>query len=328
LGRIVVTSLRKELEAPTGIRGLLGRGKRRISRSVRKGLRNYRERIEGLIDQRRLKSEIDKLRSSADLAKPLPDFLIIGAPKCATSWLGAALTPQSNILMVKDEIEYFTSHLDRPLDWYVARFEGLLATSDKPKRLAPGEKLFLGEKSAGYCGLSPARIRLVHRLLPDARLILMIRDPVARHWSHAKRYFSKAKAQRRGFKSLDSRQQLERFFRQTRHYSEFSKMIENWTNVYPAKSLLIVSQEAALADPAATFERVIRHIGAEGVGARRMKHALRSDRNRGPQVSMPPEVARYLERMFAGERKRLERVLHARFPGDPTAAINMPQARP
>ena len=47
----------------------------------------------------------------------------------------------------------------------------------------------IGEKSAGYCGISASRIRLVHRLLPEARLILMVRDPVKRHWSHAKRYF-------------------------------------------------------------------------------------------------------------------------------------------
>jgi hypothetical protein len=308
---------------------LLGRSKRRISRSVRKSLRVYRDQIDGLLAQRRLRREIDgtPLRSATDLTKPVPDFLIIGAPKCATSWLGGALTRQSHILMVDDEIEYFTSHIDRPLNWYLAHFEELLATSDKTKRLGPGERLFLGEKSAGYCGLSPARIRLVHRLFPDARLILMIRDPVARHWSHAKRYFSKAKAQRKGFESLDSWQQLQRFFTMMRRYSEFSKMIENWTDVYPAERLLVVSQEAAFAGPGATFERVIRHIGAEGVGAPRMKHALRNDRNQGPVVSMPPDVALYLERMFAGERTRLERVLRTRFPAEAMAEINLPKPR-
>ena len=70
----------------------------------------------------------------------------------------------------------------------------------------------LGEKSAGYCGISRSRIKLVRRLLPDARLILMVRDPVARHWSHAKRYFSKEKSQKRGYESLDSRQKLYEFF--------------------------------------------------------------------------------------------------------------------
>ena len=46
-------------------------------------------------------------------------------------------------------------------------------------------------------------------------------------------------------------------------------MIENWTDVYPAERLLIVSQETAFAEPGGTFERVLRHIGAyEGFAPR------------------------------------------------------------
>lgn len=262
--------------------------------------------------QRRLRREIDAAKNAA---WPLPDFLIIGAPKCATSWLAGALSRQPHVCMVPDEIEYFTSHIHRPLQWYRAHFEELLAAADETKRLGTHERPILGEKSAGYCGLTPARIRLIHRLLPDARLILMIRDPVTRHWSHAKRFFSKKKAQRRGYESVTSRQQLYKFFSRVRRFSEFSKMIENWTDVYPAKHLLIVSQEVAFADPGTTFEKVMRHIGAsDRLDRTRMKHALRNNRNQGPAVPMPPDVAFYLERMLAGERTRLKEVLQARFP--------------
>lgn len=255
---------------------VLSTTKQQFSRFARRHLGDSRKWFEALIDQERRRREIQAASPEGAIngQRPRPDFLIIGAPKCGTSWLGAALTRQSRILMVPDEVEYFSSHLDRPLHWYLAHFEQLLA-SDKAKRAKPGDKLLLGEKSAGYCGLTPSRIRLVHRLLPDARLILMVRDPVKRHWSHAKRYFSKAKKQRRGYESLSSRQQLHRFFSRTRRFSEFSTMIENWTDVYPAGRLLIVSQEAAIADPLQTFDRVMRHIGVAGPNPPRIKHALR-----------------------------------------------------
>ena len=55
-----------------------------------------------------------------------------------------------------------------------------------------------------------------------------------------------------------------------------------------------------------------------------MKHVLRNDRNQGPSVSMPEDVAQYLEQMFAGERTRLERVLRERFQEEAVRAIGLP----
>ena len=313
------------------ISALLGRSRRHVGPLVRQRLHDFQQQIGGLIAQRRLRREIDEAlakRAVSGTNVPLPNFLIIGAPKCATSWLAAALRVQPQVFMVPDEIEYFSSHLDRPLRWYLSHFEEGLATTDILPELRYGEGLSLGEKSAGYCVLSPARIRLVHRLLPDPRLVLMIRDPVARHWSHAKRFFSKNKAQRRGYESLSSRQQLHRFFSRTRRFSEFSRMIENWTDVYPAERLLVVSQEAAFADPTATLKRVLYHLGIVGdLDPARMKRALRNDRNQGPPVPMPPDVADHLERMFAGERVRLEAVLRARLSPQAVSEIGLSQAR-
>jgi len=54
----------------------------------------------------------------------------------------------------------------------------------------------------------------------------MIRDPVTRHWSHAKRFFSKKKAQDRGYHSLDSREQLNRFFIGTHRFSQLEVVSE------------------------------------------------------------------------------------------------------
>jgi hypothetical protein len=274
--------------------------------------RDLRKRYFGSIGswrwERRLRREIDSaLSDKKDLL--LPDFLIIGAPKCATSWLRAALAQHPQVRIVRDEIEYFSSHVDRPLQWYLSHFEELAGQGDAAE-LGEGEKLVMGEKSAGYCGISPARVKLVHRLLPDARLILMIRDPVSRHWSHAKRYFSKEKSQAKGYQSLDSRQKLYEFFTRTRRFSEFSKTIENWTSVYPPERLLVISQESAFADPVREFERALNHINASGGISRvKMKRVKRNNKNSGPVVPMPPDVKDFLEQMFAKERESLAGIL-------------------
>jgi len=270
--------------------------------------KRYRRGIGQLREERRLRREINEVLSERSSDLILPDFLIIGAPKCATSWLQSALNQHPQVRMVPDEIEFFSSHLDRPLQWYLDHFTELVK-QEAGDASAEGKRLVIGEKSAGYCGISGARIRLVHRLLPEARLILMVRDPVKRHWSHAKRYFSKEKAQERGYRSLDSRQRLFEFFKRTRRFSEFSKIIESWTKVYPPERLLVINQEEAFADPVGIFERALRHIGVEPDAHMKLKKVARNTKNSGPVVPMPDDVKDYLEKMFKGERQSLAEVL-------------------
>jgi hypothetical protein len=101
-------------------------------------------------------------------------------------------------------------------------------------------------------------------------------------------------------------------------------MIENWTDVYPAEQLLVISQEKALTSPGEIFVRVMRHIGAaEDLEGAVLKHALRRDRNQGPGIPLPPHVAAYLEQMFAGERQRLPQVLCERFPAEAISQMNV-----
>jgi hypothetical protein len=239
-----------------------------------------------------------------------PDFIIIGAPKCGTSWLQGVLSQHPNIVMVPDEIEYFSAHLERyPLDWYVHHFTQCLASAaaTKPKIDV------IGEKSARYCSITLDRIRVIHRLLPDARLILMTRDPVARHWSHAKRYFSKQRinSHKDGVLAVPQSTLFD-FLTSTRPLGEFSTMIANWTAVYPREQLLIVSQEKTLARPLETYAAVLAHIDVASDYDPASIRFLSEQKNRGPRIEMPDDVAELLEGMFASERRHLRELLGER----------------
>jgi hypothetical protein len=230
-----------------------------------------------------------------------PNFLIIGAPKCATSWLNGVLGQHPQIFTIPDEIEYFSAHLDKSLDWYAAHFSPLrLGMND-----GQHSGCLVGEKSAGYCAMSRRRIRLLHRLLPEARLILMIRDPVTRHWAHAKRHLSKPNHGNLESETLLSSPQLFDFFRQFRRFGEFSQMIEKWLDFYPSESLLVLRQEEALTNPRAVLDRVLQHIGASTDYDLNSLTLLPKRKNQGPSLAMPEEVKDFLEGMFAAERERL-----------------------
>ena len=231
-----------------------------------------------------------------------PDFIIIGAPKCGTSWLQRALAQHPQILLVPNEIEYFSMHLDYPLGWYLDHFARRLKAAPSTSGTIP----ILGEKSARYCAIGPDRIRLFHRLLPDVKLVLMTRDPVARHWSQAKRHFSKRRINKReGGVLAIPREQLFDYFENMRPLGEFTKMITNWLEVYRSEQLLLVSQEGTLVSPREAYDAVLAHIGASREYNPAAIKLLHAKTNLGPEVNMPSDVADYLVHMFAPEQDRL-----------------------
>jgi hypothetical protein len=105
---------------------------------------------------------------------PLPGFIIIGAQKSATRWLRVNLGRHPEIYAATSELGYFDhkSRLARGgVGWYRAQFSEF------------GGKPVVGEATPGYLmwrnspGLVASRI---HELLPDVRLIAVLRDPVDR----------------------------------------------------------------------------------------------------------------------------------------------------
>ena len=108
---------------------------------------------------------------------PLPTFLVIGAMKCGTTSLYRYLADHPEIGMSpRKEIEFFSDDANwaRGGDWYREHFQDFAGA------------LAVGECSTGYTKFpaypdAPARIA---ELLPNAKLVYLVRDPVARIRSH------------------------------------------------------------------------------------------------------------------------------------------------
>jgi hypothetical protein len=102
----------------------------------------------------------------------LPGLLLLGAPKCGTSTLAAwwDAHPQGYTARRK-EVGFFTVEWERGLDWYRQQFAGA----------QPGQVTC--DASPGYMYFDEALDR-IKADLPDARLALVLREPVSRVWSH------------------------------------------------------------------------------------------------------------------------------------------------
>lgn len=115
----------------------------------------------------------------AGLVGPLPSFLIIGTQRGGTTYLHDLLSdhPWVSPGLVK-EIHFFERQYERGLDWYRANFaSGRLAARNAQ------EQTIVGEATANYL-FSPCVPQRVHDAMPNVRLIILLRNPTDRAFSH------------------------------------------------------------------------------------------------------------------------------------------------
>lgn len=103
----------------------------------------------------------------------LPDFIIVGAPRCGTTSLYHYLRQHPDVFMsTPKEPEYFSG--TGPVNT-LPEYEALFGEADAYQAV--------GEASVCYLH-SPQACTRIKETIPDARLIAILRDPAVRAYSH------------------------------------------------------------------------------------------------------------------------------------------------
>lgn len=102
-----------------------------------------------------------------------PDFLCIGAQKSGTTWIDSLLRGSQQVFLPerRKEVHYFDRYFGRGPEWYGEIFSHC------------SDELICGECTPAYLHHPecPARVAAV---CPNVKLIVSLRDPAARAWSH------------------------------------------------------------------------------------------------------------------------------------------------
>jgi len=250
---------------------------------------------------------LDVLLSPLDVFRSdmLPTFLIIGAQKAGTTSLASYLTAHPDVVASKwKEVHFFDLNYAKGRDWYRAHFP--VGRKRKLRSRLPGSVLMSGDATPYYL-LHPRVPERAAKLLPDARIIIMLRDPVDRAYSH---YHHEV---RLGIEPLTFEDaiaaepiriagELEKLqsdsLYQSVNYQHFTYLergiyavqILRWLKWFRRDRILMLSAEQFFKDPKAEYERVLSFLGlrpfplpsypAEHVGrysplSSRMKDSLR-----------------------------------------------------
>ncbi len=225
------------------------------------------------------------------------DFLGIGAQKAGTSWLYENLNqiPEFSLPPIK-EIHYFDRSHDYPspnalsktllvnrlkekkyflramktvlsnaarCNWELSRFYLKWFFSNYSDKwymsLFRGFDGYTGEITPSYSILSKEDIIRVRNLQPDIKLILMLRNPIDRAWSHYRfstrkiNNFNKEKIHADDIiKFMESNGQSLR--------SDYIRTIDNYLSTFRKEQLLICFYDAISDNPKKLLNNILKHI--------------------------------------------------------------------
>jgi hypothetical protein len=269
-----------------------------------------------------------------------PNFLVIGAQKAGTTWLDRNLRCHPQIwLPPEKEIHYFD--LPRPLpfaalllapvraarswtkarlerdyakvkageqslSWYL-RYYFLPRTQSWYRSLfKPGPGQICGESTPRYATLPDATVEKIHRMMPDLKLIYLLRDPIDRMWSDLA-MFQRRRFGGRGLRRADAKT-MRRFLAERGNlaHSCYADNLERWQKLFPAQQIFTGFQEEIRDNPEDLLHRIFVFLGvdpAEAASLPRASELINSKRY--PRIR--PRLARHLANKLAEDTAALHR---------------------
>lgn len=257
----------------------------------------------------------------------MPDFLIIGAQKCGTTSLYNYLIEHPWVApSVTKEVHFFDHAFARGLAWYRRQFPSF--PEKCYARIVLRQGFVTGEASPYYI-FHPHAPRRVWVTLPDVKLIVLLRNPVDRAFSHYQH------SVRSGKESLSFEEAIEKegerlngelekmladeHYRSMPHqaYSYLSRgvyidQLKTWLSLFPAEQILILNSEELYASPAAVYRQTLEFLG---LPAYELQEYRKYDHG-GYRVKMDSATRQRLVAYFRPYNQRLYEFLGKRFDWD------------
>ena len=255
--------------------------------------------------------------------RPLPQTLLIGGQRCGTTFLFYALADHPGVARpVSKEVGYFTHHWRRDDAWYRGHFP-----------LQPRAGTALGRRPAvtldatPYYLFHPRAAARAASVVPEAKLLVLLRDPVERAYSH---YWHSV---HRGWEELDFADALaaeeERLAGETARLltdpdcvsvphrvhsylarGRYAEQLAEWLRHFPREQLFVARSEDFFGDPARWYGEIASFLGLPAwrpdfAAARRAASTLASPRH----LPMPKAVRAQLQDYYRDDNAALAELL-------------------
>jgi hypothetical protein len=222
-----------------------------------------------------------------------PKFICIGAQKAGTTWLFRNLKNHPEVILRQKEFHFFDNYNDQPLSVYSNCF------NIRNKKIA-------GDITPSYCLIPNEQVEFMHRIMPNAKLIFMLRNPIDRAWSGLLMHFFKRKeiseaalSEEKMIAYLKKEPVLNRGL--------YSKSIKKFLSYYPMDQLLILDFDRVASEPESLLKEVYEYIGVATDLLESKFDPTKKIHARTKDLEMPEKVRAFLEDTYRSELELLSK---------------------
>lgn len=181
----------------------------------------------------------------------LPTFLVIGSQRCASTYLQRTLELHPEITLVPKERRFFSNKIRKDS---ISSYSQLFIEAGKNKN--DGLTSVRGEIDPSYAVLRLEEIAIVKELIPELKIILIVRNPLERLLSNIGRgwrfhYLDGRNSKSRNIFALLRKVDSNLSYRFTDYY----KIYKNWVYFYGEENILIETYDNIKNNPKYVLEK-------------------------------------------------------------------------
>ena len=267
-----------------------------------------------------------------------PDFIGIGAQKAGTTWVHRNLQAHPEVWMPPiKELHYFDEKVEleggfvqrlrgdhpadkrwrrqvrtrirRPLErlslrdlfWDLRYFFGTPGDGWYASLFEPGRGRVTGEVTPDYAVLEKEEVARVHGLMPDAKIVFMIRNPVERPWSVMNMGLRMRGRSAEDVTLRNFRRQVKN--RRVRRMTDYLRTLDTWSAFYPGDQIFVGFLEDVHFFPEETLRGLYRFLEIDSSAA---SGVIRERIHTGSVSTMPSKLAISLARSYREDARLLE----------------------
>jgi Sulfotransferase family len=184
------------------------------------------------------------------------------------------------------------STLGNPLElaWKLKYFCGTYNDAWYASLFKPGRHKVRGEITPSYSILNHDDVARIHALMPGAKIIFIMRNPVQRTWSNVQLGFS-----RRTLSESRAREMLLGPTISAR--SDYLSILSTWEGVFPPQQMFVEFFDELVENPERLLSRVYEFLDVPS-GPQYIWPSIREKRNASPPQKMPAEVKLALTKKY------------------------------
>jgi len=202
----------------------------------------------------------------------LPDFLIIGAARSGTTSLYEYLTQHPSVIPgVGKEVYFFDKEFGKGINWYKSFFPTKISKSRLENKLK--KNCITGEATPRYLHY-PHTPKRVFDIIPNVKLIVLLRNPIDRAYSHYQMEVGSGKEElsfedaieqeeNRIVNDMKKMEKNENFYSVNFYRKSYLTrgiyvdQLKRWFEYFPREQFLILKSEDLYSNPSEVYQQVL-----------------------------------------------------------------------